>query len=273
LVNVLAEITCQLEEATTTVHRGVAASLVALVEATHDVVAPHLYRFGQGPAVVIDIGAHKTTVEVVAHHHHHHHGAAAAASCAVLPSVVGRSSTSYRGFRRLSAPGVSVSETTPAAGAAGVVGVVVGDRAEQHAEEYWLRHTLDNDVTSHSSQQYNEGNERLHVEDVVHLLTHACTTQLQLMTTTTTTQHPNKTNKNTNKNNHFPATTTTATPATTATTATSLLACHPVVLIDSFPPLDNKQRADMVLELFETFHAPSVAVVPHAVRMATRPET
>ena len=168
---------------------------------------------------------------------------------------------------------MSVSETTPvagAAGAAGVVGVVVGDRAEQHAEEYWLRHTLDNDVTSHSSQQYNEGNERLHVEDVVHLLTHACTTQLQLMTTTTTTQHPNKTNKNTNKNNQFP---TTSTTATTATTATSLLACHPVVLIDSFPPLDNKQRADMVLELFETFHALSVAVVPHAVRMATRPET
>ena len=236
---------------------SVLSSLTTLVDATQTSVAPGWYSNGSGPPVVVDIGAHETRVELVTPTPKEYNDQSATTTSLVFPSIVGRAFTSYRGFRRLSAPGAdflttarkdlrkvkeveeevevevaengNIEKNTIHVSKSGTNSIVVGHMAEDMAEEYWLRHTLDNDIASHTSSQYKEGNERLHMKDVVEILTHACNRIVS------------------------------------SSSSSLLLECHPVVLIDSSPPLNNKQRADMVTELFDTFGAPSVAVLPHSV--------
>ena len=283
------------------------SELEALVDATRSTVAPgwHSSNGGStsGPAVVVDVGAHEIRVEVVT--------ASSNESCTavVVPSVVGRETTSFRSFACLGAPGTSIitktrrkmeqmlnaehnaknnvennvekkvetkvkNEVGNVETASNGRIVAVGCNAEKMAEECWLRSVVDigtpiaienntnknNEDKSSATSKNNKNNknnmnnrkmnntkekdtnERIHIDDLVPMLSQILSHRLPLRA---------------------------ATSSSNSTTdgymlQSQLLACHPIVLIDSFPLFDKAQRSAVVHELFETFGAPSIAVVPHA---------
>ena len=312
------------------------SNLSTLINSTRSTVAPGWHSNGRtsGPAVVIDIGAHETRVEVVTLSAHNNSNNSTT-TAVVVPSVVGRRTTTFRRFRHLEAPGAvkkrkiekSDNDAHPVDGEGSVV--AVGVDADGNAEECWLRSVVDvgapilidaDDDNNENGMQSRKNssltsrldvdtNERIHVDDLVPLLD--AIFQHHHLPLRAAENLPSRTSSLRNEQ-HSMATCSSPTSPTSPTSPASPalpphssspdspsalsssksssllsskssksssspdsspspsspdhphLACHPIVLIDSFPLFDKSQRASVVHELFEKFGVPSIAIVPHA---------
>ena len=193
--------------------------------------------------IVVDMGAHETRIMDVSFSSPSTGGRSFGAGI-VLPSLVARSTTKYRGNASLAPPGTpaQVKQLYNSSGRdSHSQSVLFGVRAEESAETVWLRALVDRG----SVQSYFKINrERIHANDASALLSHVL------------------------KNSPF--------------NTTTKRSC-PIVIVDSLAPTDVKQRAALISAVFEDMplsggssnfatatpataaNNTTIAIIPHSV--------